>query len=367
MKIERCKLYIVHLPLRFAFETTYGRQTVRETLIVQLEGDGLTGWGEAGGVEFPDYAYETPAVAALALSEYILPRVMGKSFVNPKALHQAIQDIHGFPFSKTGLECAFLDMYCRAQKVPLYRYLGGRNTNIHSGISLGIEKKLNTLYQRIEYALEHGYKRIKLKIKPGHDIKILESVRKNFGEIPLMVDANSAYTLKNSYKLKRFDEFDLMMIEQPLGQDDLVDHAALQRMLLTPICLDESIRNISDARSAFELGSCRIVNLKFGRVGGLLAAKKIHDFCRKRRIPNWCGGMLETGIGRAHNLALSSLPNMTLPGDISASERYFEEDLIDPPVEVQNGVIKIPETSGIGYQPVLKRIKKHAVKTITFK
>ncbi|OGP61278.1 MAG: o-succinylbenzoate synthase [Deltaproteobacteria bacterium RBG_13_61_14] len=361
MKMERADLYLVRLPLKFGFETSYGRQTHRETLLIRLAGAGLEGWGEAAGVEFPDYTYETAAVSALALERYFLPRVLGRRFTEPKAFVKAYADITGFHFARAGLECAFLDLYCQSRKLPLFRFLGGARTRIPTGISLGIEPRTGQILDRIAAALERGYLRIKVKIKPGRDLAVIAAIRRRFGPILLMADANSAYRLRDASRLKKLDRFQLMMIEQPLAPFDFLGHAQLQKQLSTPICLDEGMVDLDHARAALALRAGRIINVKFGRVGGLLAAKALHDLCRRHRVPAWCGGMLESGIGRAHNLALNTLPHFTLPGDISPSERYWEEDLIEPEVVMERGDLRVREEPGIGHRVVLARVRRHLV------
>lgn len=367
MKIERADLYLVSLPLRFGFETSYGRQTTRETLLVRLRSGGLEGWGEAAGVARPDYTYETEAVSALALEKYFLPRVVGRKFSDPPAFTAAYADLTGFHFARAGLECAFLDLYCRSRRIPLHRYLGGVRTAIPTGVSLGMEDKIAVMEERVSAALERGYRRIKIKITPGRDLRVVESLRRRFGDFLLMADANSAYRRADFGRLQRLDRFGLMMIEQPLAPFDFVGHAELQRRLSTPVCLDEGIVDLDHARTALALGAGRIINVKFGRVGGLLAARALHDLCRKAKIPAWCGGMLESGVGRSHNLALNTLAHFRLPGDISPSDRYWAEDVVEPPVVMANGVIRVSDAPGIGREVVLRRVKRHALAMKTFR
>ena len=265
--------------------------------------------------------------------------------------------------AKAGIEMAILDLFGKAQNKPIWQILGGERTEIPTGVSLGIEDTVPDLIQRVEQALSKGYQRIKLKIKPRWDVDVVAEVRRKFPTIPLSVDANSAYTLSDIEHLKRLDSYDLIMIEQPLSYDDYVDHAKLQAQIKTPICLDESIRSYDDARRAFELGSCRIINIKQARVGGPYSAKMIHNVAKAHKAPVWCGGLLETGIGRAHNIALATLPGFTLPGDISASERYYAEDVIDPPVTVTaQGTILVPKGPGIGYNVLEKRLARYCVR-----
>jgi O-succinylbenzoate synthase len=271
--------------------------------------------------------------------------------------------VRGHNFAKAGVEMAVLDWFGKAQNQPIAKILGATRGEIPTGISLGIEDKLGDLLDRIERAVAKGYQRIKVKIKPRWDVDVLAEIRKRFPKIPLMADANSAYRLSDLPLLKKLDDFDLMMIEQPLDYDDYVDHAKLQKELKTPVCLDESVKSYEDGRRAIELGACRVINIKQGRVGGPYGAKMLHNVCKAKSIPVWCGGMLETGIGRAHNIALAALPNFTLPGDISASDRYYKEDLVDPPVVVTpQGTIKVSQGPGIGYNVVESRVAKVALR-----
>lgn len=364
MKIELAEAFHVKMPLKFAFETSYGRQTHREVVLVRLISDGLSGWGEAAVSEYPDYSYETPAVAMLVMERYLFPEVVGRDFKDPESLVSALSKVTGYPFSRTGVETAFLDLYCRSLGTPLYIWLGGSRTEIPSGISLGMERDQGVLFDRIRWALDAGYKRIKLKIKPGRDVSIVEAVREHFGFFDLMVDANSSYTLGDADRLLALDGFDLMMIEQPLAADDLVDHAQLQKRLRTHVCLDESIKSPASLRSAAALGSCRVVNIKYGRVGGMLTARAMAKESVAQGMLVWCGGMLETGIGRAHNLALNSLSEFSLPGDISGSDRYWEEDIISPPVRMNGGVIEIIDQPGIGHEVLEDRVRSLAEATI---
>jgi len=269
--------------------------------------------------------------------------------------------------AKAGLEAALLDLTAKAEGLSLSRYLGGVKERIPSGISIGIQPDVPTLLKVVERRLKEGYPRVKLKIKPGWDLKVVEAVRQHFGQIPLMADANAAYTLEDLPVFQRLDEYDLMMLEQPFGYDDLVDHAKLQEKIRTPICLDESVKSPDDARRALELQSCRVINLKPGRVGGLLAAREIHDLCLKQGVPVWCGGMLETGIGRAHNVALASLEGFSLPNDLSASGRYYHEDLIEPPFTLNpDGTLSVPQGPGIGVEVVEERLERATLRRKVF-
>jgi len=268
--------------------------------------------------------------------------------------------------AKAALEGAVWDLYAREKGQSLSKALGGTKDRIETGISIGIPDSESALLQQVENAVTQGYKRIKVKIQPGWDYNVLSAIRREFPEIPMMADANCAYSLDDVDRLAALDELDLMMIEQPLGHEDIIDHAELQAKVKTPICLDESILSAEDARKAIKLGSCKIINIKIGRVGGLSEAKKIHDLCQRNNVPVWCGGMLEAGVGRAHNIAITTLPNFVLPGDTAGSSRYWEEDIIHPEVEVKDGYIYLPEGTGIGYEPDMDRIKKFTLYSKTF-
>jgi len=358
VKIERAEAVCIRMPLKFAFETSYGRETEREAVLVRLDSEGLSGWGEAAVSNYPDYSYETPDVSMVILEKYLLPLVAGMEFDDPAGLCAAIGKVKGYPFTRTAVETAFIDLYCRSLGEPVHRWIGGERTHVPSGISLGIEDDQGVLFDRIRWALEQGYQRIKLKIKPGRDVSVVAAVRENFDYFPLMVDANAAYTLEDIDSLKDLDSYHLIMIEQPLAADDLARHAELQKRIRTHVCLDESIRGLADLRAAVALGSCRVVNVKYGRVGGLMAARGLARECVQEGIAVWCGGMLETGIGRAHNLALNSMSEFSLPGDISASDRYYEQDVIEPPVTMEDGVIELSNEPGMGYRVREDLIKK---------
>jgi len=360
VKIERAEAIAVRVPLKFPFETSYGREVANEAVLVRLYSEGLSGWGEAAVPAHPDYCYETPAVALLALEKYFLPEVVDKDFDGPESLLASISHVNGYPFSRTGVETAFVDLFCRAKEIPVHQWLGGVKKRVPAGISIGIEESQNVLHERIQWALDRGYKRIKIKVKPARDVSVVSGVRDNFGEFPLMVDANSCYSLEDIDRLLALDKLHLVMIEQPLSGHDLADHAYLQKRMRTHICLDESIGNMHDLKAAVALNSCRVVNVKYGRVGGLVAGREMARECVRNGIAVWCGGMLETGVGRAHNLALNSLHEFSLPGDISASDRYWDEDIIDPPVVMEDGAIELSDMPGIGHEVVEERVNKIA-------
>lgn len=327
-------------------------------------GDGI-GYGECTAAEQPLYNAETTETAWHVLSEFAIPRLLGVELGRASDAARLLQPIRGNEMAKAALETALWELEARRSGVPLWRHLGGTRTEIACGVSIGIQDSIADLLDLVRREVSAGYRRVKIKIKPGWEVEPLRAIRAEFPDILLMADANSAFTLEDVPLLRRLDAFDLMMIEQPLAYHDIVDHARLQKELRTPICLDESIHNVEDARKAVELGSCRIVNVKLGRVGGYTEALHVNDYCQRSGIPVWCGGMLESGVGRAHNIALSTLPGFTLPGDVSASKRYYAEDTIRPPVEVTSeGTIRVTHGPGIGYEPDFGRIERATVRKI---
>ena len=337
------------MPLVRPFETSFGREVDRRAILTTVHADGVAGWGECVAGAAPGYSYETVRTAWHVLSDFLAPTLLNAPIDHPTDCPERWAAVRGHPMAKASLEAALWDLHGRLNDTSLRDALGGEKRTIPSGISLGIQESVDALIERIEETLGLGYQRIKLKIKPGWDVEMLRRVRDRFPDTPLMVDANAAYTSADAAMLTSLDEFDLMMIEQPFQEDDLLDHARLQDTMATPICLDESVTTVHDAEQALDLNSCRIVNIKAGRVGGLTNARRIHDLCRERGVPVWCGGMLETGIGRAHNVALATLPNFTLPNDLSASARYYARDLIDPPFALNpDGTLTVPRGAGIG-------------------
>ena len=366
MRIRRAEVRQVNLPLVFPFETSFGRQESHSCLLVRLTADGQEGWGEVPVETAPLYNEETTGTAWHILEQFILPPVVGHEIAHPRDFPPLVRRLRRHHMAKAGVEAALWDLFSKLQAMSLARVLGGTKTSVEVGVSLGIEPSIDALLQRISDFLRRGYRRVKIKIKPGWDVQVTREVRRAFGPIRLQVDANSAYTLTQAGIFREIDEFDLLLIEQPLGEDDIVDHAALQAQLHTPLCLDESIVSPDDARKAIQLGSCRVINIKAARLGGLGAAVATHDICQQHGIPVWCGGLLETGIGRAANLALASLPNFRLPSDLSASDRYYHEDLIDPPVALNNdGTVSVPTSAGLGVTVRLDRIDKYTVKQAT--
>jgi len=363
MNIDRIELSLLRLPYVHFFETSFGRANDRTFILVRLEADGLVGWGECTAEEQPLYSGETTETAWHILKDFLVPLVFLKKIAGPEEFHRAAAVYRGNRMAKAGLELAFWDLKARAAGLPLSKIYGGTRTEIEAGVSVGIEDSLPALVDRVGLYLSEGYRRIKIKIKPGWDVAACRAVRDRYPDILLQVDANGVYALRDANTLIALDEFRLLLIEQPFAPYDLWDHAALQKKLRTPLCLDESILSLDTARAALEMGSCRIINIKVGRVGGPVEARAIHDFCQAAGVPVWCGGMLESGIGRAHNLHLASLPNFSLPHDLSASRRYYKEDIIDPFIELSGpGTIRVPDGPGIGVNPVAARIAKATVR-----
>jgi O-succinylbenzoate synthase len=367
MKIDRVELREIQMPLVHFFQTSFGRTTRRRIVLVRVEAEGLTGWGEVTAGEEPFYSYETFETAWHILRDFLIPQVLGKPWASPAEVARCFRPVRGHNMAKAALENALWVIEAQRKGIPLAKAIGGTLEEIPCGVSIGIQNSVEELLEKVEREVAAGYQRIKVKVKPGWDIEVLDRIRAKFPRIALMADANSAYTLADLAHLKQFDRFYLMMIEQPLGWDDIIDHAKLQREISTPICLDESIHSPEDARKAIEIGAAKIINVKLGRVGGFSAAKQLHDLCRAKNVPLWCGGMLESGIGRAHNIAMSSLPGFTLPGDVSASKRYWAEDIIEPEVTVSaKGTIRVPRGPGLGYEPKLDRIEKVTVRKELF-
>ena len=365
MKIERLELRLLKLPLVHFFETSFGRVDEKHFILVRADGGGATGYGECVAEQDPYYSAETNETAWHIIADFVAPRVIGTEFAHPRDMFPALKAIRGHNMAKAAVEMAAWDLYATQRGEPLSRVLGGTRDRIASGVSIGIQGSLDELAAKVERELAAGYRRIKIKIKPGWDLEAVETVRARFGAIPLMVDANAAYTLADADHLAKLDRFDLMMIEQPLDYDDVADHAVLQRRLKTPICLDESIKTAGIAREAITAGACRIINIKPGRVGGFAESIRLHDLCASHGIPVWHGGMLESGIGRAANVHLSTLPNFSLPGDIAASKRYFDPDLIDPPIEVAaDGTIAVPTAPGLGVAVREDRIEGATLKKL---
>ena len=366
MKIEAVTLREIHMPLVHFFETSFGRIYSRRILLVTVHCDGINGWGECVAGEDPFYSSEWIESAWPTMAKYLAPALIGKTLTQGRECVPLLSRVRGHRMAKAALENALWDIEAHQKKEPLWKLLGGTRSEIACGVSIGIQDSPEQLLDKIATELDAGYRRIKLKVKPGWDVNILEKVRSRWSDITLSVDANSAYTLDQVEHLREFDAFNLLMIEQPLWNDDIYYHSRLQKELRTSICLDESIENARDAAFALESGACRIINIKVGRVGGFSEAKKVHDVCHSNNVPVWCGGMLETGIGRAQNIALSTLENFRLPGDVSASKRYWKEDLIEPEVEVsKQGYIAVGNEPGTGYRVREDLIEKLTVRKET--
>jgi len=368
MKIEAITLREIQMPLVHFFETSFGRLYSRRILLVTAHCEGVDGWGESVVGEDPFYSNEWIDSAWPTLISYLIPPLLGKEIESGRDCAALFAKVRAHRMAKAALENALWDAEAVQKKVPLWKLLGGSRTEIHCGVSIGIQDSVDQLLEKIETELAAGYRRIKIKVKPGWDVNVLERIRSRWADITLSCDANSAYTLDQVEHLRKFDQFNLLMIEQPLWDDDIYYHARLQKELRTAVCLDESIVSARSAAFAVETGACRIVNVKVGRVGGFSEAIKIHDICKAHRIPVWCGGMLETGIGRAQNIALSTLESFSLPGDVSASKRYWKEDIIDPEVEVSSqGMIPISDQPGTGYRVRTDLIEKLTVRKETLR
>src|SRR5467141_2399887 len=359
MRIRGITLRELRMKLIAPFETSTMRTDERRIVLVEADVDGVTGWAECVAGETPGYSPETTETAWHILRDHLWPLMQGKEFSSAAKVWDMLEPVRGHNMAKAGLEAAIWDAEAKQKVVPLAKLLGGVRDEIASGVSVGSKESLDELVAAVKKELAAGYQRIKIKIKPGKDVEQVKRLRQEFPRIKLMVDANSAYRASDLPVLQQLEAYHLMMIEQPLGWDDLFGHVELQKKLQTPICLDECIHAFEHAEAAVALGACKIINIKLGRVGGYTVARQIHDLCQANAIPVWCGGMLESGIGRAHNIALSTLPNFILPGDVTASRRYWAEDLIDPEVTVSaQGTIRVPTGPGIGFAPRLDRIEQ---------
>lgn len=366
MKIKEIKLHQLEMDLKNPFTTSFGSQTKRFITIVEaVNTDGLSGFGECVAGEDPLYSEEFMDGALIAMKKYFAPLVIKNEIKHPDDVWDLLVPFKKNNMAKAGIEGAVWDLYAKENDLTLAEAVGGKKTEVDVGISLGLEDTDELLLERVKEKVDEGYKRIKLKIKPGRDVEMLRKVRGKFPDIPLMVDANSAYTLDDIELLKALDEFNLMMIEQPLAAGDIVDHAKLQKEIKTPVCLDESIDSYQAAKAAIELGSCEIINVKVGRVGGITESKRIHDLAEQHNIPLWCGGMLEAGVGRLHNIAITTLANFTLPGDTASSSRYWNEDIITPEVVAERGVVQVSDQPGIGTKVDLDKMKQYLKQTDT--
>jgi O-succinylbenzoate synthase len=363
MQIREITLRELRMDLIAPFQTSTMLTDVRRVMLLEANVDGVIGWGECVAGESPSYSPETTETAWHILKDHLWGLLQGKEFSSAAEIWDMLEPVRGHNMAKAGMESAIWDAEAKQKNVPLAKLLGGVRDEIASGVSIGIKQSVDELAAAVKHELAAGYQRIKIKIKPGKELEEVKRLRQDFPRIKLMVDANSSYRASDIPLLKQLDGYHLMMIEQPLGWDDLYGHVELQKQLQTPICLDECIHTLEQAQAAIALGACKIINIKMGRVGGYTVAKQIHDICQTNGIPVWCGGMLESGIGRAHNIALSTLPNFILPGDVTASRRYWHEDIIEPEVTVSaQGTIRVPAGPGIGFAPRMERIAKLTVR-----
>jgi O-succinylbenzoate synthase len=368
MRIDRIELRHIKMDLVSPFVTSMGTEYDEEHIIVGIDAGGVKGWGESVAEGTPFYSYETVPTAWHILKDFLIPSVIGIDLAGVDDAIKACTRVRGHMMAKAGLEAALWDAFAKVRGISLSTMLGGVRDKVPVGVSIGIQESEAMLIKKVEGYLSEGYKRIKIKISPGFDIQFVEALRKKFPDLPLQVDANSAYTLDDINLFRRMDDYNLILIEQPLGYEDIFDHSKLQRELRTPICLDESIHSLDDARAAIELDSCRVINIKPGRVGGFTESKMIHDYCASKNIPVWHGGMLESGIGRAGNVALASLANFTLAGDISASKRYYKQDIVDPEFVVNSdGTMDVPVKPGIGVEVNMKMLDYVTVRSEAFK
>ncbi|CAM3579045.1 o-succinylbenzoate synthase [Brevibacillus invocatus] len=369
MNIERVELQHLQMPLKFRFETSFGSTTLKDFLLVSVYGDGEVGYGESVAMPDPFYNEETTETVWYMLEKFLIPRLLANPVETPEEVARLFAPIRRNNMAKSALEGAVWDLSCKQKGISLAKALGGSRSVIDVGISIGIEPTVEEVLEKVGQYLDEGYKKIKVKIKPGFDVQLIRGIRERFGDqVPLMADANSAYTLDQIDIMKELDQYGLIMIEQPLAHDDIIDHAQLQAVLSTPICLDESIHTAEDARKAIELKSCGIINIKIGRVGGLTEAKRIHDLCQAQNIPVWCGGMVESGVGRAHNVAITSLQNFTIPGDTAAASRYWDEDIVEPGIElIAPGQLAVPDGPGIGYKVNQQAVGKYVLRSANFR
>jgi o-succinylbenzoate synthase len=367
MRIEQIELREVAMSLRFRFETSFGVEQDRRVVLVTMSGEGVEGVAECVAGEFPGYAYETRDTAWSVIRDFVAPVVLGRDYATPQQLSHDLRFVRGHNMAVAAVEMAFWDMQARALGVPLWQLLGGVRTHVPVGVSLGIQPSVEATVELAAEHLAQGYRRVKLKIKPGWDVGVVRGVREAFPDAELTVDANSAYRLVDAAHLRELDDFALGYVEQPLAHDDLIDHAALQAQLRTAICLDESIHSAEDARKGLQIGAGRVINVKVGRVRGYGAARRLHDVAVSFGAPLWCGGMLETGVGRAHNLHVSTLEGFVLPGDTASASRYWEEDIVEPLLDAVDGVQQVPEGAGIGVQLKRDLVERRTQRTETLR
>ena len=368
MKIERIELHHIEMPLVHPFRTSFGVETNRPCILVEVHGGGFVGWGECVASHDPFYSEETVKTAWHILRDYLVPALLGQKLTAPQDVPPLFKHVRGHPMAKASIENAIWDLFAKAENKPLSQLLGGVTERVEVGVSIGIQPTIEALLDRVDSFVAAGYGRIKMKIEPGWLIKPIKLVRERHPDIRLMADANSAFTLDDIDLLKQLDPFKLLMIEQPLGHDDIADHARLQAEIETAVCLDESIHSVAAAQAMIDLKAGRIINMKVGRVGGFSNALKIHEMAEAAGIPLWCGGMLETGIGRAANVHLASLPNFKLPGDISGTDRYYAQDIAEPPfvLNMEDSTMRVPTGAGIGVEVIRERVEKARLHHETF-
>ena len=367
MRFDRIELFHIKMILLAPFVTSMGVELEEEHIIVRVDGEGVTGWGESVAEGTPFYSYETVPTAWHILSDFLIPSILGKELNSVDDAIEQYDKVRGHMMAKAGLEAALWDAFAKSQNISLSEMMGGVRKKINAGVSIGIQESEKVMIQKVEGYLKEGYKRIKIKIAPGNDFHVVEALRKAYPNLQLWVDANSAYTLKDVDLFKKLDDFGLELIEQPLGYNDIYEHSKLQKQIKTALCLDESVHSLADTCAGIELGSCRIINIKPGRVGGFTESKLIHDYCASKNVPVWCGGMLESGIGRAGNVALASLPNFTLPGDIASSNRHYLEEIVEPAFLINpDGTMDVPAGPGIGVEVNMSQLKKMTVRSQVF-
>jgi o-succinylbenzoate synthase len=365
--IKEVILHTINVSLKSPFTTSFGTLQTKEVCLVEvIDESGVTGWGETVTSDEPYYNEETTETARYILKDFLIPKLIKKEISHPKEVHHMLSFVRRNHIAKSAIETAIWDAFSKKNDKPLYELLGGEKKPIAVGKSIGIQKSPEELVSKVAQYVNEGFQKIKVKIAPGADIDYIRKVREEFPDISLMADANSAYSLKDTEHLKQLDQFHLLMIEQPLAHDDIIDHSILQKELSTPICLDESIHTYDDARKAIELGSCKIINIKIGRVGGLQESIRIHDLCKEHKIPVWCGGMLETGVGRSHNLHMTTLSNFTIPGDTAPSSHYWDEDIITEDIEMDKGYIRIPKGNGIGSKVCRNSLQEKLIQRESF-
>jgi o-succinylbenzoate synthase len=368
MKIESITLHHISMPLVAPFETSFGRETDRECVLITLQSEGLTGYGECVATRDPGYNYETAGTAWHILKDFVAPLILGQDLIDAQDFQTRVEGIRGHHLAKAGVEMALWDLLGKRDGKSLKEMIGGARDKVEVGVSIGIQESASALVRTVESYLEKGYRRVKIKIKPGREVDETSAVRNAYSDLRLQVDANSAYTLETSDALKPLDDLNLLLIEQPLYEDDIWDHRKLQAEFKTPICLDESVITPRHARYALEMEACKIINIKPARVAGLSQGIMIHDYCRARNVPVWCGGMLETGVGRASNLAIASLPGFILPGDISASDRYYQRDISNERFVLnEDSTIDVPNGHGLGITIDENALKQFTLSEITLK